>query len=359
MAMLWMDGFDWLDIGQSGSTIDWALMKRYSAATVTWGSGTDGSVVAGRNGGAALCFGKTGRYINTPVVQLYGDSVYCYIGFAVKTGAALLHNAPILNIMRHDRVQNYIYCWNDGSLKLYYYGAQFNPGLKPYCWYYIELGIKFAYDATGEYEIRINGVTVKQESSIRTAAQSSSFPSWTHVQFLPISHEALLDDIYICNGVGSINNSLLGDVKVPVLWPDGDNTQGWTRSAGGDNYALVDDGPVEAVDAENVWTDDDYVYSDDTPTTKDLYEYEALPAEYAGSTIQAVQVASVVRTTNPQALTLKNKCLSVDAEVVVGQETLMWDLYSLVTGIQETDPKTAVLWTPSGVAAAKFGVEVG
>jgi hypothetical protein len=154
-----------------------------------------------------------------------------------------------------------------------------------------------------------------------------------------------IDDMYICDGSGSLNNDFLGDVTVSALLPNGaGNTTGWTASAGS-NYQCVDEATPN--------DDTDYV-STSTLTAKDTY---AFPSVVAGAEVKAIQVFAAVRkaTEGPGKVKHVVRSNSTDydsAEMGIGGTT-----YSYTRTVHETDPATGVAWTESGVNAAEFGIK--
>jgi len=355
MAMLWMDGFDWIDPAADAVALQYALNCRYRSADMIYSS-PDAHCTPGRSGGTGLHLYHYAQYFRTPALQEIGVSDKVFIGYAVKINQLGLDLSPIRGYRLGSQQFVFQLRASDGFARLYPGGSWFDPGFQVGSWYYVELYV-CAHPSLGEYEVRINGVTKCQGTGVDMAQQSAA--GWTNIFFYShasVSGGAVYDDIYVLDDQGSVNNGFLGDVKISTLRPTGDAVTQWSRSEGNENFALVDEGPVDPA-CEDVWNDRDYV-SSGVSGKKDLYDHENLSAEFRGSPIQAVQLVSAVRTTNPQIVTLNSKCLSGVTEVDIRSDPLAGDKYLPIIGIQETDPETGILWTPGGLNAAQFGVEV-
>jgi hypothetical protein len=354
MSLLWLDGFDWMTDSLGQTNAERALKKRYRATNLF--TGTDGGSVTGRQGGTAIQYNNTGQFIQTYSIQSFGDSDHIYVGYALHTGTALGHNGvSVLTIQRQNSTQCGFLLWGDGTGQLFPGGAKFNTTLRANRWYYVEFHF-YIHNTTGLAEFKINGEVIHTDPS--ADFQSSGLGTgWNSLIWYSHGNGSIIDDLYVCNDQGSDNNTYLGDTRVIMLNPNGDDTTQWTQSGVGGHYEEVDDNPVTPPDAE-VWTDDDYIESN-TTNNKDLFNYEDLPSEFTGATIKAVQCFSVVKTTNAQVMSFKDICKSGATEVDLSTTTIMWSNWHPVVTIQETDPNTAGAWTPTTVNAALFGVKVG
>ncbi len=111
---------------------------------------------------------------------------------------------------------------------------------------YAYLEIKVVFGASGSVVVHKDGVaviTVASHNTIptgNTSANSVIFGN-TDVVTGPAQTAFTIDDFYIANGLGSVNNDFLGDVMVTTLFPTGagDLTQ-WTPNSGS-NWQNVDD----------------------------------------------------------------------------------------------------------------------
>jgi len=349
MAILWLEGFDWIDPAiDTDAQLAYAMAKRYP--DLNFGTDVDTRTTNGRQGGTGILWKSYGQSFQTPALQTVDDTFGVYIGFAVRVGNSFYNSDTIIEVRRYSEYQCYFNMWLDGSARIYPAASgSFLPSLSPYRWYYLEFYF-YIHDTAGAYEMRVNGDTIVSDSGVDTRYRG--YDGWTSILFKSFGNESIYDDIYISK------DGFLGDVKVKSLKPSAAHTTNWTLFGAGSNHEAVDDVPVHPTDRTNVWTDTDYVYSD-TATTKDLYEFDDLPSEFSSATIHLVVLHTVVRTTNPQLMTLKTKCLSNVTEVDAATEKLMWDEYNLVSALLPENPDISGAWTYSTVNAAKFGIEVG
>jgi len=138
-------------------------------------------------------------------------------------------------------------------------------------WYYIELKIKVA-SSGGIFDCKLGGVSEFTFSG-NTQSQGTAAVGaigWDNVTGVPWNY--LLDDVYLCNSDGSINNTYLGEVLCKHLPLIGDTTAGFTRNTGASNYLAVDDligSPDDAttyVSATTTGTRDEYTLTNTSGT---------------------------------------------------------------------------------------------
>lgn len=358
MALLHLEGFDWLDTSLAIADAETLLNDRYSQVEVNAYSA--GSIVTGRHGiGSALQFGDHDiQYIFTRTLHdAEADTAKAgYCGFAVKTGNAFYSSVPFFAARRVTTYQASARCTNTGTIQLYR-GTSFDSdsgakSLRNNAWYFIEFYWVIGNAPNGEMSCWVNGELWASYSGVDNQA-SSTLTGWDNVGIECFCNTQIIDDWYVCNTQGSYNNSRLGDINVRTLVPNGDASVAMTRSGGTTNYENVDNIPL----ATSAWDDTSYVESG-TATTKDLYDYSALESEDASASIIGVNVCSIVRSTNPEQVSAKHKVKSGVTEVSGPTENFMWDTYNWMESIHEVDPDTSSAWTPTGVNAAQFGIEV-
>ena len=132
-----------------------------------------------------------------------------------------------------------------------------------------------------------------------------------------------------------------------TLRPTADTAEAdWTPSAGADHYAVVDEATING--------DTDYV-SAATPGALDLYEMSNL--SFTPDTVHAVQVTMVARKDDAEARQVRTK-LKSGTTTADGTTQAMATSYLPYGDLYETDPDTAMAWTPGGVNAMQVGIEV-
>ncbi len=136
--------------------------------------------------------------------------------------------------------------------------------------------------------------------------------------------------------------SLPGDVRIERLLPDGDDAVQFTRSAGGDNYALVDEVP---------YSDADYVYTE-TNGHKDLYTL----GDFDTTDKTPLFVVQWCRAKKDVGDAHQVKLVLDDGTETVGDAEDLDTSYTSLQRIHETKPSGGV-WTDAALDALKTGQE--
>ena len=108
-------------------------------------------------------------------------------------------------------------------------------------WYYFEFKVVF-HASAGSAELKINNTSYASVSGIDTTATANAYANEIRIgPRAPYYAAQLYDDLYVCDGLGAVNNDFLGDHRVECLFPTGAGaTTNWTPSAGA-NYECVDE----------------------------------------------------------------------------------------------------------------------
>jgi hypothetical protein len=187
-----------------------------------------------------------------------------------------------------------------------------------------------AIDFTGNTR---NGGTNLTIDAIRLGAASNNNPT-------------LFDDLYVCNSLGGVNNTFLGDMRVQTSLPigAGSDTQ-WAVQGAASNYLAVDDSPYNSAD---------YVYAT-TTGQRDLYALGDLSATTAS--VKAVQSNIVAMKGDAGTVSIKPALKA--GGTIYYDSTLTLSPSAVWTGdVREVNPATAVAWTASDVNSLEAGVEV-
>jgi hypothetical protein len=218
-------------------------------------------------------------------------------------------------------------------------------------WHYFELKVTIRTGTNGAYELRHNEANVLSGSSVNLANVGNDGADVHSFGYTNNVGACYLDDVYICDSTGSVNNDFLGDSVVVGLLPDADGaTLDWSTSTGADHYVLVDD-PVTA--PNNV----DYV-SSATNGDIDLYSFQALPSTGLG-TIYGVAVSVAASLETVGSRTLRSKYRSSGGTVEDGEDFVVDG-----TGVVETltifeiNPVTTNAWSATDIDTGQFGFEV-
>lgn len=350
MSLLWLEGFDYYDIGVSGSNLSAAMLRRYATANVT--SVFTSSIVTGRGGqGKALAL----HYINnfrTPALQASATGNTWIIGFAIKiTSFNINIDTDILRIM-DGSTERAALVLEDNAL--FVQGqSEFDHVLDvitiPNRWYYIELEINI-HSTTGSYNLKVDGTSVKSQSGIDTASGADTSDGVEFVARGWSGEDWSLDDIYICNDSGAINNDFLGPIVVRSIFADGDgDNEDWTTSSGTDSYTLINE--TEPYDG-----DSDYIESS-TTGNKSIFTFGNVVSGQTG--IVGIKPWSTARVTDITSFTLKHTVKSNGVLYPQTGQGISNQSFAQYLDILETDPDTGVAWTESGLNAIQSGVEVG
>lgn len=339
MALLWMDSpGQWVDY-TSGTTIRNSLNKAgYNEASTGWSAPT-----SGRFGRRTLLSTGTGAFSIYPPIAPTGASGYLGLAFLNDRWQDgwpswyVQSAGGSTNQLRFSFDANGHFKWWRGGTLVGTSTWQFQPNL----WYYFEFGWTIA-DAGGSIVIRANGEEVYTFSG--DTAQSSSDLTWCDVAF---SHYVeAIEDIYLLDGSGAMNNTFLGDLRVDVHLVNaaGDKSE-WTPSAGA-NYQCVD----EAVASET-----DYNESSDVGDI-DLYNVEALKNAGA-ATIAGVAVwPMVLKTTEGSAVTKEVlKSGGTEYEHATSDYPSVTSRY--IPKIHQVDPATSAAWTETNFNALQVGIK--
>lgn len=212
-------------------------------------------------------------------------------------------------------------------------------------WFYLEVSAVVS-DTVGAVDVRVNGVSVVSVSGVDTKNAGTS----TNIDLVAFtgrnSGNCQIDDVYVCNALGTVNNDFLGDIRVQTLKPNGaGNVTQLTPVGSGTNWQNVDESPVSTAD---------YNYSS-TAGQQDLY---ALEEVLGGTTaVLGVQVNSLARKTDTSSRSIKNLVrvggtTTASAAIPLTSQT---DTYSTVHNV---NPTTSAAWAVGDITALEAGVEV-
>lgn len=216
-------------------------------------------------------------------------------------------------------------------------------------WVYIETKVVLA-DAGGSVVVRVNGAQVINFSG--DTRNGGADPTIDRVAWGTETGDAdgyFMDDLYICNGAGAVNNDFLGDCKIYAVYPDGNGnySQGVNSAATSvNNYSYVDENPDPNTS--------DYV-AFATTGDKDTYTFGDIP----GGTIFGVQQAMYAAKSDSGSRTMRNiqRIAGVDYSSAVDQALSSTPAYAGKFDLMEVSPATSVAWTVSEVNGAEFGTE--
>jgi hypothetical protein len=271
--------------------------------------------------------------INYPIT--FGNQLIKLYDSSASGQITLLHQAGAFRVMRG----------NMGDAVLGYADA----GMPTNNWFFLELKV-FFHDTTGTVTLRINEkevMTLTGQDTIKAVAGDNYS---TQVGFGGSNSDARceIDDLYICDGAGSINNDFLGDGAIRRLDPIGEPAVWVNTFTGSDgnsvqNHALV----VES----NPDDDGSYVTSDGTGH-KDLYDVSNMSS--TPTSIAAMSLVSYgYHTPSAGPGHVVNSSGSEQSDPTINPAGTYGHVYSVF----ETDPNTSAAWGEAGINAVEIGVE--
>lgn len=208
-------------------------------------------------------------------------------------------------------------------------------------WHYIEIGVAIS-DTVGTVTVKVDGTTVITLTGQDT---NNSGGNVNVIAFQTGSNGGTatyqVDDIYVVDSA-----TTLGERRIETLYPTSDVAQGWTRSAGSDNYALVDETQVNG--------DTDYVQAS-VVNTVDTYGFQDVTGSPA--TIDAVQVSAFAEKTDATARSIALQVKS-GATTSDGSNFGLNASYAKFERLLTTDPNGGGSWSASAVNALQGGPKV-
>tara|TARA_R110002095_G_C4251957_1_gene240438 strand:+ start:31672 stop:32742 length:1071 start_codon:yes stop_codon:yes gene_type:complete len=342
MALLFMEGFE----AHGGSQ---TVLDRKYADTFGWGSLQTGRLQGSAGTIANAFFART---------RSFGAATStCIIGFGYQDATTGASSGNIeINIINgaDDQLRLLIISVSTTTFRIdLMRGATVIAASADYStlnWHYFEL--KAVIDPTaGTYELRRNETVVFSGTGTNTADSASA--NWDAVHFAnavegTITGNPRMDDIYILDGTGTINNDFLGDSVIEGRLPTGDSVVAsmldWTPSTGSTHWDLLDD------------TSDTTLVSSGTAGDVDLLTFDSL--SFITGTVHGVMTVVQAGLDSVGTRTIRNiarsNAVNYNGASQVVETTDSASFYE----IWETDPDTAVKWTISGVNAAEFGFEL-
>ena len=360
MALLFIESFDWISQSITGPNLQNVLERKYVEVNVT--SGTDASIVAGRRGGNAFQGGSlNSQLIRTPKLRdpLVDEEII--VGFALKTPKLFLSSSIFLSTTVGGAEQLVLRMETSGALTARRdttFLETSPPLFQPNRWYYFEMNAKIS-STVGFVVVKLDGTTV-WSSATNLNTQDVSGVFWDSFKINNgMGINTTIDDLYICDGSGSVNNDFLGDTSIEHINPNavGDDND-WTPSSAVDHYTLVDDGTALTAPVDET----DYV-SSGTTLDSDLFNYESLatgPGLGDATLIHGIQVNTWARITEvqPSDLLIKTKTGTTEGNTTLKIRHDDVEQFMEIA-VFELDADTAAAWTVSGINAAQFGIETG
>ena len=349
MALLFIDGFDHYD-PQAVDSFGDPWLARGKAAYLS----PQATRIQGRRPSSyalRLPEGSGGGYVK----NLDATKTSLIVGAAIRV--APFENTyiePLLLGVRDStsQISHLVKIGEDGRLKLYRRQSDWDQLISTSIasvpargWHYVELQVTQG-TSNGVLSVRINGILAIQMTAQNTIQGGGQLLT-VFVGAVPGESSPLtvdVDDFYIADTSGTINNTFLGDVRVDALKAQANGALNqWTVEAAASAWeAVSDDDEATAIRAA-------------TAGLRQSFDIEPLPV-MATPAIHGVQLTMLARKTDAglgkvKGLVVSGAQSAVSTDVIL-QEQLAWH-----TALFERNPNGNVQWTEAAFNAAEFGVE--
>lgn len=358
MAMLFCEGFEWLDNTETEANIEEAL--RFFWLNAELGS-TPLATSRGSLYGANMT--STSDFILTRKLQQPDDDNTIICGFYMKTPNSWFNGGDIWRIICGHNVQcffevdssNASLIFKRGSTTLWDSFVDDSFALTVNTEFYIEFKIVI-HDSTGSLTFKAVDLTAAGDDDAATSviATVSSLDTrnsgvttetaWDAIQLIHggLSGTTIYDDIYLCNSDGTDNNDFLGNVYIETLEPDGAGNSTQLTPSAGSNFQNVDE----------LLPDDDTTYNTaDADGETDLYT-TTNPTE-TGDPF-AVQVQAIARCTGDDRRTLRLPIRNNSVDSEGSDKVVLTNNYVGRSRILETDANGDA-WTNALVNGLEIG----
>ena len=351
MALRHLDSFDHYDI--ANMTGKWNTVYKQRASYVqTISSGN------GRNSTDALYMAGGGVTLGYVLARkTFDDQATWIVGFAIKP--TFFPVAPYFFVLAAlIDVGTYQVSLNvepDGTLGVYRgdagaSGVQLgttSSGLSTDTWAYVEWKTTI-HGSTGITEVKINGESLLSLEDQNTQASGNGTANQVQLGGEIVTYVGgYWEDLYICDGSGSIRKDFLGDLRVQAILPDGaGNYSQFTPSAGA-NYQNVDDSPP----------DDDATYNESSAAAqKDSFTMGDLAGGLIAE-ILGVQTNLWMKKTDAGVLTASPFLRISSTDHTAASHSPSAESYADYMRIWEQNPDTAANFSVSDINALEPGYE--
>ncbi len=212
----------------------------------------------------------------------------------------------------------------------------------------------FIDDAFGAIEVRIdNEVVVWDGATTNLDTDPTGYGSTGQFTLggrggggSPPSSEITMDDLFVLNDLGAVNNDFIGDKQAFLLLPDGNGvTQDWGFTGGATAWESIDeipaDGDTSFIDATGV-------------NNTSVFSIEDVATNLVD--IAGVQMTHVVRKLDAGAATLQGSLVSNGFDGS-GVDRSITENYAHWNDVIELDPDGDIAWTPVKLNATEYKIE--
>lgn len=222
-----------------------------------------------------------------------------------------------------------------------------SPIITAGAWHHVE-GKVFCDASAGTIELRVNGVTVLNQTGLDTQNAATDIRQILFFNFDAtggLSPQYYIKDLILWDTTGTTNNDFLGTCHVYTLTPDGDTSFNWTASTGSTGYNLID---------ETTPDDADYISANDTPPAASTFSMSDLPPDI----VSVKAVIPVVRAKKIDGGDGNIQTgLTVNAATDLGSDRPITTAFTYWWDVSELSPDTGLSWTPTEVNNVTFQID--
>lgn len=322
MANILIEGFDLYSTGAPGvdSGMPWIRIP----SNPTWTFITTSDPITGTRS----CRVETGS--NNTGATVYRDftssGTTWIMGFAVIFGNVASTNEKRVGI---GNTSNNFGVWNSGGrLVCRRNGSILATGDTPLLQdvkYYVEFKI-----TETTYEVLLDGVVELSGTmtSIGTPDRILIYSSQSS------SNRGLIDDMYLNDDTGAVNNDYLGEISVVTLLPDADGSpQDWVPSTGSTAYEILDNVPPTSAYIEGMGVGDEV-----------NVEVESVPFDI--NQIHVVDVVYRAAKNGSGSCEIQSQIVQDSVEGTADNTAPAEDTYAWYFNKYDLDPSTSAAWDP-------------
>ena len=226
-------------------------------------------------------------------------------------------------------------------------GATSSVLLTTNAWHYVEMKVTIADSiAANSCIVKLNGVEIiNVPAGQDLKAHTTSVANQIVFRGTISLNTADYDDIYVCDGTGTVNNDFRGDSKSIVGLPTANGSSNQFTPSTGSNYQNIDD----------VETDSDTTYNE-SATVGHIDLFPVPPLSSVLSVIHGVQVAFHAHKTDAASANVR-AVLRIGGTNYFGTTTPVIDTYQYYMYIWEVNPSNGLAWTKATYESCEIGYQ--
>ncbi len=226
-------------------------------------------------------------------------------------------------------------------------------------WQYVEFRAKSG-SSTGEVEVYHNEVQVINAINQDTGGEGENIVT-LRIRATDDLQQEFIDDLYLLDTTGSVNNTFLGDSRITAMYVLGDgavNNFTMTTDISGEtfNWQGVHESPSTALNAKH---DRDHSYVESGLIgAREEYDNSTMAVAGAGavSVVHGVQVVNSSKKTSSGVLKYKDEMIIAGTRYDNGVDVIATTGdYHMSTFVRDTDPSDSAVWTEAKVNAVGSG----